>query len=137
VIGLLLGTNTSILCPIPLVPATSSPLGVWYIYLLGLNVFYNYWVEDVSSGSGCCIGEVLLRLMLLRKWRLKALVIPSPRFWMVCIWGVGAVWEWPKKRRVLFIIELFKVFTFHSIHRHIHHQQLCELMIYQRMVLGR
>jgi hypothetical protein len=64
-------------------------------------VIYNYCVEDVSSGSGCCIGEVLLRLMLLRKWRLKALVIPSPRFWMVCIWGVGAVWEWPKKRRVL------------------------------------
>jgi hypothetical protein len=58
---------------------------------LGFSVFYSYWVGGVSSGSGCCIGEVLLRLMLLRKWRLKALVIPSPRFWMVCIWGVGAV----------------------------------------------
>ena len=58
-------------------------------------------VGDVSSVFRYRVGEVVLHLILLRKCKLNALVIPSPRFWMVCIWGVGAVWEWPKKRRVL------------------------------------
>ena len=43
-------------------------------------------VGDVTSVCWCCMGEVVLRLILLRKCKLNALVIPSPRFWMVCIY---------------------------------------------------
>jgi len=36
--------------------------------------------EDVSSVFRYRMGEVVLRLILLRKCKLNALVIPSPRF---------------------------------------------------------